>query len=423
MLGELLGGRYRIIQTLAQGGFGQTYVAEDIHRPGTPRCVVKQLKPARNNPQFLENARRLFLAEAETLERLGNHDQIPRLLAYFEEKHKFYLIQDFIEGQPLKRELSPGEQWPEYQVIELLQEVLNILFFVHSHGVIHRNIKPDSLIRRYQDWKLILVDFGSVKQIRSQMAIPNQTTGAIAIGTPGYMSTEQARGRPRFSSDIYSLGILAIQAATGLSPNQLQEDPDTGEIFWQPWAKISKSLTAILSKMVRYHFKDRYQSATEALQAIETLSGSDPTTLPPEVVTPVAPAPALTGQVSTPGQESAVPVSQQPPHAPVAVLETPEIQELAKDSSRFSQEPNPTVMSTAPPKSATIEKTPASLPVETAASPTVLSAAPPSVAKPIATDSAAAPEPQSTVMSLEPEATSTPPPPCPLLLWPPLNRR
>ena len=405
MPGELLGGRYRIIQTLAQGGFGQTYLAEDIHRPGKPRCVVKQLKPARNDPQFLDNARRLFLAEAETLERLGNHDQIPRLLAYFEENQEFYLIQDYIEGQRLTRELSPGEHWPEDQVIQLLQDVLNILFFVHSHGVIHRDLKPDNLIRRNRDWRLVLVDFGSVKQIRSQLAIPTHMTGTIAIGTPGYMSTEQARGRPRFSSDIYSLGVIAIQAATGLNPNQLQEDPHTGEIFWRPWAKISGPFAAILSKMAQYHFKDRYQSATEALQAIDNLLGSDPTTLPrEEEVAPVAPA--LTGQFANPTQVSAVPVSQQPPPDLDPESETPAIQKSAKDFSRFSPEPNPTVMSATPSQSATLETTPTRSPAEIA-SQTVVSAAPSPVAKPVTTDSATAPEPQPTVMSLTPEVTST----------------
>ena len=405
MPGELLGGRYRIIQTLAQGGFGQTYLAEDIHRPGKPRCVVKQLKPARNDPQFLDNARRLFLAEAETLERLGNHDQIPRLLAYFEENQEFYLIQDYIEGQRLTRELSPGEHWPEDQVIQLLQDVLNILFFVHIHGVIHRALKPDNLIRRNRDWRLVLVDFGSVKQIRSQLAIPTHMTGTIAIGTPGYMSTEQARGRPRFSSDIYSLGVIAIQAATGLNPNQLQEDPHTGEIFWRPWAKISGPFAAILSKMAQYHFKDRYQSATEALQAIDNLLGSDPTTLPrEEEVAPVAPA--LTGQFANPTQVSAVPVSQQPPPDLDPESETPAIQKSAKDFSRFSPEPNPTVMSATPSQSATLETTPTRSPAEIA-SQTVVSAAPSPVAKPVTTDSATAPEPQPTVMSLTPEVTST----------------
>ncbi|MBD2450704.1 protein kinase [Nostoc sp. FACHB-152] len=271
--GDLLDNRYLIVRSLAAGGFGQTYIAEDTRRPGNPVCVVKHLVPASSDPKFLENATRLFLTEAQTLEKLGIHDQIPRLLAYFEEHQEFYLVQDWIDGFPLTHELLPGQRWPESKVCQMLQEVLSILQFVHSFGVIHRDIKPDNIIRRRQDNKLVLVDFGIVKQIRTQMLTPGQmnVNATIAIGTPGYMPTEQGRGNPRPNSDIYALGIIAIQSVTGLNPTQLQEDPQTGEIIWQPWAQISQELNTILDIMVRYHFKDRYQSATEALTALEPL--------------------------------------------------------------------------------------------------------------------------------------------------------
>ncbi len=148
MIGKLLGGRYQVVRILGIGGFGQTYAAEDIHRPGSPKCVVKHLKPASSNSNFLESARRLFQSEAETLEKLGNHDQIPRLLAYFEEDQEFFLVQDFIEGHSLSAELQPGQIWTESQVCGFLQEVLGILEFVHGNGVIHRDIKPNNLIKR-----------------------------------------------------------------------------------------------------------------------------------------------------------------------------------------------------------------------------------------------------------------------------------
>lgn len=97
MRGNLLGGRYQVLEILANGGFGQTYISLDIHRPGTPECVVKHLQPASVNSGYLQNARRLFQTEAEILEQLGNHDQIPRLLAYFEENQEFYLVQELID--------------------------------------------------------------------------------------------------------------------------------------------------------------------------------------------------------------------------------------------------------------------------------------------------------------------------------------
>ena len=285
MIGQLLDGRYQVIQVLGAGGFGQTYIAKDTRRPGNPTCVVKHLKPASSDPNFLEVARRMFTSEAETLERLGYHDQIPRLLAYFEHNQEFYLVQEFIEGHPLSAELRPGQHWEESLVIQMLQEVLGILEFVHSQGVIHRDIKPDNMIRRRRDNRLVLLDFGAVKQVRSQMAVPQiQVSGTIAVGTPGYMASEQAKGQPRPSSDIYSLGIIGIQALTGIVPLQLPEDPQTGEILWQHLVPVSTGLALVLNKMVRYHFMYRYHSATEALQALQQITNF------PAPIQPAAPA-------------------------------------------------------------------------------------------------------------------------------------
>jgi eukaryotic-like serine/threonine-protein kinase len=282
MLGKLLDERYQIIQILSAGGFGQTYIAEDTRRVGNPKCVVKHLKPANSDPYTLQVSRRLFYSEAETLEKVGDHSQIPRPLAYFEEDGEFYLVQDFIEGNPLSREIIPGQPWSDNQVMEMLQDVLGILQFIHDYNVIHRDLKPDNLIRRQKDGKLVLIDFGAVKQVRSQMiANPTQATATVAIGTPGYMPAEQQIGKPRTNSDIYALGIIAIQALTGLYPTELQEDPQTGEIRWQNYTQVSDRLAAIISQMVRYdHRKDRYQSASDVLDALQQLVNPFPATQP-----------------------------------------------------------------------------------------------------------------------------------------------
>ncbi len=268
MIGKLLDHRYQVIRVLATGGFGQTYIAQDTRRPGNPVCVVKHLKPASSDPRVFDTAKRLFQSEAETLEHLGNHDQIPRLLAYFDENQEFYLVQEFIPGPTLGEELVPSQRWSESQVLQMLQEVLGILEFVHSQGVIHRDIKPDNIIRRMSDNKFVLVDFGAVKQLRTQLvSAGGQPTATVVIGTPGYMPTEQGQGKPRPNSDIYSLGIIAIEALTGVPAAKLPEDSDTGEILWEHLLVGNSRLAPVLTKMVRYHFKDRYQTATEALQA------------------------------------------------------------------------------------------------------------------------------------------------------------
>lgn len=277
MIGKLLDHRYRVIRILANGGFGQTYIAQDTKRPGNPICMVKHLKPANSDSNFFTTAKRLFHNEAETLEKLSNHDQIPRLLAYFDENQEFFLVQEFIDGHTLSEELIPGQPWSETQVMQMLLDILSILEFVHEEGVIHRDIKPDNIIRRASDYKLVLVDFGAVKQLRSSLVtVGGQGTMTVAIGTPGYMPTEQGQGKPRPNSDIYALGIIAIQALTGVPVSQLQEDADTGEINWQHLIPLNPGLVAILSKMVRYHFKERYQTATEALQACRDLINITP---------------------------------------------------------------------------------------------------------------------------------------------------
>ncbi|MDF5716729.1 MAG: tetratricopeptide repeat protein [Rhizonema sp. NSF051] len=269
MLGHTLVGRYQIISYLGGGGFGETFVACDTHLPGSPQCVVKRLKPQATDPVTLQTARRLFDTEAQVLYQLGTHDRIPQLLAYFEENEEFYLVQEFIQSHDLSQEFTPGKIFNQEQVISLLQEILTILQFVHQQKVIHRDINPRNLLRRKQDDKLVLIDFGAVKQITTQVITPGGNTKfTVAIGTPGYIPSEQAQGDPKFSSDIYALGIIGIQALTGLSPEQIEKDVDTNELNWQKHTTVTDDFAKLLDKMVRYDFRQRYSSATVALQAI-----------------------------------------------------------------------------------------------------------------------------------------------------------
>ncbi|WP_141211861.1 protein kinase [Pseudanabaena sp. SR411] len=319
MIGQLLSGRYKVQRILGAGGFGQTFVAEDTQRPNNPVCVVKQLKPASNDPSFLETARRMFRSEGEVLEKLGENPQIPRLLANFEQDQEFYLVQEYIDGQTLSAELQIGKKWTENQVVDLLKQILSVLAFVHQNGVIHRDVKPDNIIRRKSDNKLVLVDFGAVKQVRNQTAMGQKMLSAtIAIGTPGYMPSEQGIGKPKPSSDIYALGVIAIQALTGLSPSPQQEDTDTGfrydhntgELVWQDKVQVSPNLAAILTKMVKHNFPERYASAVEALQALEQLhSGYTPTVQ----VAPQSYQPTL----------QIIPPENRPSHAPTLPVSNP----------------------------------------------------------------------------------------------------
>jgi serine/threonine protein kinase len=271
VLNTILRGHYKIISHLGGGGFGQTYLAEDIDLPTHPTCVVKQLKPLSNEPFVLETAKRLFDKEAEILYSLGSHDRIPRLLAHFQEGEEFYLVQEFADGLDLTQEIGKGKSWSETAAIALLKEILEILVFVHGRGVVHRDIKPANLIRRSGDRKIVLIDFGAVKEIGGMAAdIQGNTNLTIAIGSPGYMPIEQMNGKPRLSSDIYAVGMMVIQSITGAEARSFTEHPDTAELIWRDrlQGSYSSEFLDILDKMIRYDFRQRYQTAQEVLDAI-----------------------------------------------------------------------------------------------------------------------------------------------------------
>jgi serine/threonine protein kinase, bacterial len=271
----LVRNRYRATKSLGQGGFGATFVAVDMSLPGEPICVLKQLRPSNNHEKFLRMARELFEREARTLGKIGNHPQIPRLLDYFEERQSFYLVQDFVSGITLHQEIRKEGLFNEDKIRKFLVEILPIIQYVHSKEIIHRDIKPANIIRRDQDNKLVLIDFGAVKSEVSKLADQEESgTGntaftQFAVGTSGYAPPEQLVMRPVFASDIYSLGITCIYLMTGKSPKDIENHPSTGEMMWQKYVQIGPTLLPIISKMLESSVKHRYQSAEQVLRALE----------------------------------------------------------------------------------------------------------------------------------------------------------
>ncbi|MBE9063373.1 serine/threonine-protein kinase [cf. Phormidesmis sp. LEGE 11477] len=272
LIGTLLCNRYSISAILGSGGFSETYLAQDTLRPGNPVCVVKQLKIVSDNPKAHQLASRLFAAEASVLERLGKHSQIPRLLAYFEVKQAFYLVQEMIEGTLLRDSLSSRRPFPQKVVVTMLRDLLSVISFVHSQGVIHRDIKPSNIIRRSSDKRYVLIDFGAVKTISNKVASERtRVTSTVGIGTQGYMPSEQSAGMPTVRSDLYALGITAIEALTGRPPHVLRRSED-GEIIWSHTiAVISPELRRIINRMVRYDFNKRYESSEQCLADLNQL--------------------------------------------------------------------------------------------------------------------------------------------------------
>ena len=268
----LLHGRYHLVKGLGKGGFGATFLAADLSLPGKPLCVIKQLRPNTENPNFLSMARELFEREAKTLGKIGNHPKIPRLLDYFEDRKQFYLIQEFVKGNNLQQEVKKIGVLNEKKAREVLKQILIILRDIHAQKVIHRDIKPANIIRREIDKQLVLIDFGVVKnQVNSIGAGGSNQTAftAFAVGTPGFAPPEQLAMRPVYASDVYGLGVTIMYLMTGKAPKNMDCDPITGDIDWFKYADVSDSFAEILTKMLEVAVKSRYKSAQEVLQALD----------------------------------------------------------------------------------------------------------------------------------------------------------
>ncbi|MGB3513293.1 MAG: bifunctional serine/threonine-protein kinase/formylglycine-generating enzyme family protein, partial [Microcoleaceae cyanobacterium] len=319
--GKILRNHYKIIESLGSGGFGDTYLAEDLDLPGKPKCVVKHLSPKSSDPGVLKIAQRLFEREAETLYKLGSDsDQIPKLFAHFQEGTEFYLVQEYVNGQDISKELTPGKKLSESYTIALLKGILSALTVVHKNRIIHRDIKPQNLMRRKSDNQIVLIDFGAVKEI-SVLTTANQqgtTTLTIAVGTPGYMPSEQSNGKPKLSSDIYAVGMVGIKALTGMSPKQLPTDSNTGNIIWQNQAQVSDRLANILDKMVQEYFRERYKNATEVLEVLKDINPST-STQPSKAKTTVIVTPPTPTPTPTPVSNQTTPIVNPPTPKPAPI--------------------------------------------------------------------------------------------------------
>ena len=300
----LLNNRYRIIKTLGSGGFGETYLAEDTQMPSQRRCVIKQLKPIQHNTQIYQLVQERFQREAAILEELGSiSDQIPSLYAYFQFNDQFYLVQELIEGDTVTEKIQQHGILTENAVRKILLSLLLVLEYVHSKRIIHRDIKPDNIILRHHDGKPVLIDFGAVRESMGTVVnSQGNPTSSIVIGTPGFMPSEQASGRPVYSSDLYSLGLTAIYLLTGKIPQELPTEPNLGNILWRHFAPyLSPNFADILDKAIAYHPKERFTSAREMLEALQTLSNP--------VVPAFVPTPTVIGSPSPLSLENTIAVS------------------------------------------------------------------------------------------------------------------
>ncbi|MEL6260089.1 MAG: serine/threonine protein kinase [Cyanobacteria bacterium J06626_6] len=271
----LLSRRYKVLNTLSDGGFGQTFLVEDTHMPSNRLCVLKQLKPVHNQSELRQTIQERFQREAATLEKLGEaHDQIPRLFAYFSEGDQFYLVEEWVEGLTLTQKVSQEGPLPEAAVKAILFELLPVIAYIHSQKIVHRDIKPDNIILRQQDGKPVLIDFGAVKEtMKTLINGDTPRTRSIIVGTPGYMPSEQLAGRPVYASDIYSVGITAIYLLTGRVPQAIATNPQTGSLRWREYApNVSRGFANFLDCAAHITPHSRFASVRDMQSVLNTLN-------------------------------------------------------------------------------------------------------------------------------------------------------
>lgn len=328
----LIKNRYRIVQELAKGGFGETSLAEDVDRFNYP-CVIKQLTYTQEHPDY-DFIQKKFQQEAKVLQDLGEvidqipglRNQIPKLYAYFTEGNRFHLVQEWIPGQSLADHLKTEGLLNEEQVRRLLIDLLPVLALIHHRGMVHRDIKPGNLMIREADGKPVLIDFGIVKELAGIASNPDERITELAasdspeqfstrIGTPGFMAPEQEWCQPIFpSTDLYSLGITAIYALTGKSPKRWVSY-QAGKSQWHHFApQVSQALTEILDKAIQPSPRDRYSTAQDMLEAIQSLvplndfQAELPATTPMASVTEFIPDSAPTSTLTSITAQNSAPI-------------------------------------------------------------------------------------------------------------------
>ncbi len=319
--GQTLGDRYVIVRQLGQGGFGRTYLAEDVNR-FRELCVLKEFSPQVQTAYVLQKAEELFQREASVLYKL-QHPQIPRFREIFRinlvGKEYLFLVQDYVEGQTysslFNARKQQGWRFTEAEVRQLMQQILPVLDYVHSMGVIHRDISPDNLMLRTVDQLPVLIDFGGVKQVVAAVASQYYESGAVTappmptlLGKVGFAPPEQMQtGLVSPHSDLYALAVTVLVLLTGKQPQELI---DTHTLTWQ-WPQevnVSPTLGQILDKMLSSRPGDRYQSARQILTALAPSPFTNTPTPPPVqapesigtiAVSPPRPLPESPPQTST----------------------------------------------------------------------------------------------------------------------------
>lgn len=269
MLGTTLHSHYKIVKVLGIGRSGTTYLAKDLDLIESPLYVVKKIQDGSHAAMMPPLIDKLFEIQGSIADRVGKHSQIPALVARFAEDGNRYLVREYIDGELLSQELTPGLVWNQMQVFDFLMDLIGILCFVHSFKYIHQDINPHNIIRRNDDGRFNLIGFSAVRDLASTWQ-HHPDDAARNINDSSYVAYEQEQNAPKLNSDIYAVGAIAIQALTGKFP--LEKDAYTYELKWRDEVNIDRNLMKIIHKMVRPDYRNRYPSALEVLQDLQSFA-------------------------------------------------------------------------------------------------------------------------------------------------------
>ncbi len=272
-IGTVLQNRYRIIQILGQGGFGRTYLAEDPRR-FNEHCAIKELITTTTGAFVSQKAQELFEREAAILYQI-EHPQVPKFRERFEQDQRLFLVEDYVAGKTYRTILSQrqavGQTLTETEVLQLMRFLLPVLGHIHNLGIIHRDISPENIILRDSDAMPVLIDFGVVKELATRLLSPDSTASVTTVGKLGYAPSEQMQtGRAYPSSDLYALAVTAIVLLTGREPTDLFDETQL-TWNWQRWTRVNPRFAEIINRMLIYIPGDRYQSAADVLQALQSV--------------------------------------------------------------------------------------------------------------------------------------------------------
>lgn len=255
-------GPYQILRTLGKGGMGTTYLAWDKNRTVKNAPLLQVLKEMNADMARISKARELFEREARILKSL-EHPGIPKYYDFFVENNRKYLVMELIHGHNLEQFVYQRGATDYERTIKWMIQVCDILDYLHhlNPPLVHRDIKPANLILRNLDSRLMLLDFGAVKELGTALE--------TRIGVEGYSAPEQYRGKPCPQSDIYGIGTTTIFLLTGKTPMQYYRYHNNKfEFDLASIPNMPSDLAKVIDIACQQEPSDRYQTAIELSQAL-----------------------------------------------------------------------------------------------------------------------------------------------------------